>query len=340
MYRIREYGCPTLDSTSIDLYVNDWDYKELGIIIKKLISEIYWITLNIDIDKDKTDIRKFMDLNAKNSADQLPYEIIKQWDYEKNKWLEPSSFSMWTHKKIWWICDKWHSYEASIANRKRWNWCPYCWNQKLLKWYNDLATLYPELLKERDYEKNWNLKPDEVSSKQNKKVWWKCKNGHSYEAKIYNRANGKWCPYCVNRKIIQWYNDLVTTHPEVAKQRNYDKNWDITPDMVNSGSHKKYRWKCSKWHEWETMVQDRANWTWCPYCSNKKVLAWYNDLATTNPELSKQWNFKKNILKPTEVTKSSAKKVRWICENGHEREAIIANRTKWNWCPYCVGKRK
>ncbi|MBO7504810.1 zinc-ribbon domain-containing protein [bacterium] len=35
------------------------------------------------------------------------------------------------------------------------------------------------------------MKPDEVSSKQNKKVWWKCKNGHSYEAKIYNRANGK-----------------------------------------------------------------------------------------------------------------------------------------------------
>ncbi|MBO7504809.1 zinc-ribbon domain-containing protein [bacterium] len=34
------------------------------------------------------------------------------------------------------------------------------------------------------------------------------------------------------------------------------------------------------------------------------------------------------MLKPTEVTKSSAKKVRWICENGHEREAIIANRTK------------
>ena len=45
----------------------------------------YGIKLDIDINRDKTDIRKFMELNAKNSADHLPYEIVKQWDYEKNK---------------------------------------------------------------------------------------------------------------------------------------------------------------------------------------------------------------------------------------------------------------
>lgn len=38
------------------------------------------------------------------------------------------------------------------------------------------------------------------------------------------------------------------------------------------------------------------------------------DLANLNPELTKEWNHKKNgNLKPNDVTVSSGKKVWWIC---------------------------
>ena len=199
LYRIREYGCPILDSSSIDFYVNDWNFWELSDIINSLIHDIYGVIPNVDIDRDKTDIRKFMELNAKNSADNLPYEIIKQWDYEKNKWLEPSSFSIWTHKKLRWKCEKWHSYECSIANRSNWRWCPYCSSNKLLSWFNDLQTINPKLAKEWNYEKNWELLPNWVFAKSGKKVRWKCKKWHERQAKICNRSNWKWCPYCTGK---------------------------------------------------------------------------------------------------------------------------------------------
>ena len=36
----------------------------------------------------------------------------------------------------------------------------------------------PTLLEEWDYEKNENIKPDEVTAFSHKRVWWKCAEGH------------------------------------------------------------------------------------------------------------------------------------------------------------------
>ena len=76
----------------------------------------------------------------------------------------------------------------------------------------------------------------------------------------------------------------------------------------------------------------------CPYCSGKKVLKGYNDLATKRPDVAKEWNYKKNgKLKPTDVTEKSGKKVGWQCSKcGHEWETAIINRTsKSSGCPMC-----
>jgi rubrerythrin len=60
------------------------------------------------------------------------------------------------------------------------------------------------------------------------------------------------------------------------------------------------------------------------------------NLLEKYPEISKEWNYKKNILKPTDFKPYSNKRVHWICKNGHEWEAIISNRTKQNNnCPIC-----
>jgi hypothetical protein len=41
--------------------------------------------MNVDIERDKLDILKLMDLNYKKSAKQLPIEILRQRDYKRNK---------------------------------------------------------------------------------------------------------------------------------------------------------------------------------------------------------------------------------------------------------------
>ncbi|MBO4501072.1 MAG: zinc-ribbon domain-containing protein, partial [Clostridia bacterium] len=51
-----------------------------------------------------------------------------------------------------------------------------------------IVDTHPEIAKEFDLEKNNGLKPENCSKGQRKKVWWKCKNGHSYKASIDNRC--------------------------------------------------------------------------------------------------------------------------------------------------------
>ncbi|UKI42151.1 MAG: zinc-ribbon domain-containing protein [Candidatus Melainabacteria bacterium] len=110
------------------------------------------------------------------------------------------------------------------------------------------------------------------------------------------------------------------------------------PTQVMQGSHKKFGGNAKKGHEWIAAINDRKE-TSCPYCSNKKLLAGYNDLATTNPKLAAEWNYEKNgNLMPAQVMQGSNKKVWWKCEKGHEWVATINSRKSRN-CPHC-SKRK
>ena len=58
----------------------------------------------------------------------------------------------------------------------------------------------PELLKEWDYEKNEHS-PEEYTQFSNTKVWWKCKEGHSWQAEVGSRSKGHGCPYCARLRL-------------------------------------------------------------------------------------------------------------------------------------------
>ena len=122
--------------------------------------------------------------------------------------------------------------------------------------------------------------------------------------------------------------NLSTTYPEIAKEWHPTKNGAITPDMVAPKSGKKAWWLGPCGHEWEAVISSRTRGVGCPYCSNYRALAGYNDLATTEPQLAQEWNYEKNgSLKPTDVTSGSHKIVWWKCSRGHEWERDINNRT-------------
>lgn len=44
------------------------------------------------------------------------------------------------------------------------------------------------LLNQWDREKNAPLTPRDVSYGCHQKVWWRCANGHSWQAKVYSRS--------------------------------------------------------------------------------------------------------------------------------------------------------
>lgn len=196
-----------------------------------------------------------------------------------------------------------------------------------------------ELMKEYYFEKNKDVDLDNLNPFSSEKIWWKCKNGHEWKAVVSSRSKGHGCPYCNNLKALAGYNDLATVNPQLAKEWNYEKNGDLKPSDVLPGSQKMVWWKCPKGHEWEKQVKDRNSGLNCPYCSNKRVLKGYNDLATTNPELLKEWDYEKNAISPYEITAGSEKMIWWICDSGHSYQSYLFNRKRGVGCPYCDGKK-
>ena len=133
---------------------------------------------------------------------------------------------------------------------------------------------------------------------------------------------------------------LAEKRPDIATEWNQEKNGDLTPWDISCGSNKKVWWICSKGHEWEATIYHRAMLNrGCPYCANKKVLAGYNDLATTHPHLAAEWHPTKNDKKPSEIIAGNHTKYWWKCSQGHEWQASPNSRTNTYQgelgCPYC-----
>jgi len=196
---------------------------------------------------------------------------------------------------------------------------------------NSLENRFPEIAKEWNYERNGELKPNQVLAGSSKLVWWKCDKGHEWQntpANRTNKDNMNNCPYCANKKVWPGFNDLATINPDLAKEWNYEKNGELKPTMFTISSGKKVWWKCDKGHEWETRIYSRKK-AGCPICGNKKVLVGYNDLRTTNPEIVSEWDYEKNIgIKPEDFTAGSNKRVWWKCKYcGNEYETTINSRT-------------
>ena len=203
--------------------------------------------------------------------------------------------------------------------------------------YDCLAKTNPELLIEWHPSKNEGLSPTEVTQKSGKMVWWLGKCGHEWQSKVYIRTSGHGCPYCSNVKVLSGYNDLATKSPDLAKEWHPTKNGDLKSDMVASTSNKKIWWLGVCGHEWQATINSRHLGNGCPICANQQVLSGYNDLATKNPNLTKEWHQTKNgDISPTMVSPKSSKRVWWICEKGHEWQARVADRASGKGCPYCA----
>ena len=262
-------------------------------------------------------------------------DLANEWAYEINTLL-PTQVTPGSEKKVWWRCEKGHYWQALISNRNAGRGCPYCIGFSALAGFNDLQTLMPDLAREWNLDKN-KLLPTQVTMMSNRIVWWNCEKGHLWKAHVYSRARGTGCPYCENLVALAGFNDLQTLKPELAQEWDGKKN-KFGPSQVMPGSGKLAWWKCGKGHSWKASVCSRAKGNGCPYCSNQRVLAGFNDLQTLNPKLSREWDFEKNTIVPSQVTPGSEKKVWWKCAKGHSWKTQINVRNRGGGCPYCTGR--
>ena len=271
------------------------------------------------------------------------FELLVEWDKEKNGDLTPRSISKGSNKRVWWKCAFGHSWQTFVYMRTgKGTGCPYCAGKPLPSSSYSLAIGYPDLVAEWHPTKNHGLMPTDVSPRTHRKAWWKCAKGHEWLTEIKLRSEGAGCPVCTNRKVLIGENDLGTTHPEIAAQWHPTKNGSLTPQSVVPGNYRKVWWLCDQGHEWQATIESRTRLeNGCPVCAGKVAVPGQNDLASQRPQIAAQWHPSKNdSLTPQKVTVFSNRSVWWLCEKGHEYRMAVGQRSqKGAGCPYCKNRK-
>jgi len=242
---------------------------------------------------------------------------------------DPTTLMAGTARRVLWRCSLGHEWVASVAHRtERGDGCPFCGGKRVLPGFNDLATTHPDLAEQAV---GWD--PKTLSRGSHRAVAWRCERDHEWRASPNARSRGNGCPYCSNEAVLPGFNDLATTHPQLATQA---VGWD--PTTVTYGSPRKEQWMCELGHTWTAGIGQRAGKeaTGCPYCAGKKVLPGFNDLATKFPAVASEavgWD-------PSTVTAFSKQVRQWRCPLGHNYTMAIGNRTgQHQGCPYCSGNK-
>ncbi len=227
-----------------------------------------------------------------NSLTAKRPELIKEWHIEKNK-ISPDSVTLYSNKKVWWVCSFGHEWRSSINNRtSAGKGCPYCANQKVCK-SNCLETRFPELSKEWHPTLN-TLSACDVLPHSNKKFWWTSNCGHVWHASVSRRVYGTNCPYCSGKRICD-SNCLAKISPNLISEWHPTKN-DLNAYEVTNFSSKKVWWICSFGHEWQAIISNRTGKmkSGCPYCKfeskGEKLIS--STLILTNINFERQFKIR------------------------------------------------
>lgn len=239
-----------------------------------------------------------------------------------------SRLSRGSMRKVLWRCGKGHEWSATVNSRTSMgSGCPYCVGKRAIPGETDLATTHPDLAAEL-------ADPSlatELSAGSRRRVAWRCSKGHEWVAEVDGRTGrGRGCPYCAGQAVLKGYNDLATTHPELAAELANRED----AVKVSYGSRTKVMWRCKSGHEWAATPNSRvAMGSGCPYCSGRMAWPGFNDLATTHPDLAAELV---DAGEAATLRYGSNRVVRWRCSHGHEWSAKVRDRAIGGYgCPHC-----
>ena len=239
---------------------------------------------------------------------------------------DPTAVIAGTPKVLMWRCPNHDEpYPATGASKAGGQGCGYCHGLRVLPGFNDVATTRPELARELV-----STDPTTVIAGTRKIMLWRCPNhDEPYPLAGVLRAKGIGCSYCANQKVLPGFNDMATTHPTMAADLV-----GTDPTTVFAGTEKILLWRCSNHPEpYPAHGMNRLKDRGCGYCSNRRVLPGFNDMATTHPELAAE------IVDcdPSTVIATSARKHLWHCQAcDYQWSAVAVLRARGSGCPRCA----
>ena len=250
--------------------------------------------------------------------------------------------------------------------------CPYCANQSrcpdptcvLCTEHSFANCKFPLALQCWMEDKN-GCTPREVALNCSKtSYWFKCSEprcGHEWSTMLGTINKGKWCPYCANQERCPDPTCVLCTehsfagckYPLALQCWMKDKNGCTPREVALNCCKTSYWFKCSVprcGHEWEAMLGQINNGTWCPFCDNSRrcasptcVLCTEHSFAGCKYPLALQcWMEDKNGCTPREVALNCCKNSYWFkcgqLKCGHQWRSMLSSISQGRWCPACTNK--
>lgn len=259
--------------------------------------------------------------------------LAEQWHPERNT-KKPEHFTPSSHKKVWWLCEKGHEWEATIKNRVAGRGCPRCTKQSSSHEIRILAELRGAGF---DVESRWKIKSHELDIylpefslgiEYDGAYWHKNKKHQDLKKQEAIELEGLKLVRVRELPLKKISEDDLLTSPnkELTKEEMDALFLIIAPTDRRVLEYRKR----------EDFIGDDLYRIYMDYFPSPFP---ENSLAKRNPHLASEWHPTKNIpLTPMNFTANSAHKVWWICHKGHEFQARIDSRNRksgGSGCPYC-----
>ena len=268
-------------------------------------------------------------IKGKNDLQTVNPALAKDWNHEKNGELKPDNFTENSGQKVWWKCSKGHEWRATIKNRNKGQRCPICDSERHTS-FPEYAIVYYlkkhglEVIhsyKEKGYELDVYIPLKKIAIEYDGYLWHRNKTKQDLEKNYKCEEDG-----IKLYRIREGLSSLNDSSIDYIVQRNQTDLPKILEDILSEivGTNVVV--------DIEKDAIDIEN---LREYTEKEI-----SLLFSNPDIAKEWNYKKNgNLKPEHFAANSNKKVWWKCSKGHEWQAVIASRNKWHGCPYCAGKK-
>ena len=242
---------------------------------------------------------------------------------------DPTTVIAGTTRVLLWRCPNHDEpYPAKGVSRVSGYGCGYCHGHRVLPGFNDMGTTRPDLAVELV-----GTDPTTVFAQTNKILLWRCPNhAEPYPAIGANRAKGSGCGYCHGLRLLAGFNDIATTHPDLARELV-----GTDPTTVIAGTAKVMMWRCPNHDEpYPASGNSRVSGHGCGYCHGQRVLPGFNDMATTRPDLAREVVG----IDPATMIAGTEQELTWRCANHKETyQATGSSRVDGSGCPYCANVR-
>lgn len=228
---------------------------------------------------------------APSAAELAPHLAAEFVSDPENLGRTPHNTARGSKNLLTWKCpDCAYVYTSRVQHRVNGQGCPACSGKVVAPGINDLATKFPDIAAELDDE---NYTADQLLPNSNIKVQWKCKNGHTWETRVFNRTRGdNGCNTCVRKEFSSVFErdilalitdaipgeDITPTARSVVKNRELDM---YVPDRHIAIEANGVYWHTEKFGKTEHYHANKAE--ACADQGITLITIWEDDWKTRRP---------------------------------------------------------